>query len=397
MYFLGKAFKVRGALHGDENKPFLDHLEDLRVMVTKIVITLLVTTVGCWIFHTQLIDIMSRPVHKVWEKKQEKKLPDSLTTDQWEEAKQVHATLQGLTDIQKAQFFIAHEDDLLEERVNVAGYFKAAVLLTDKDDRKKWAEELEGVEDSERELLLDVIDKEPEADLNAKSKVVEMKSLKPTETFMLAFKLSFFAGLAISMPLNIWFVLQFVLPGLKEREKKVMWPAILSGGGLFLLGSTFAYFIVLPEALNFFFEFGTSMGVQNEWRIGEYISFVTQFTVIFGLAFELPVLIMALVKVGLLHYQVMSTTRLYALLGVTVLAAVITPTGDMLTLSMLVVPMYLLYEICIVLAFFDARKQRKKEEKEEKESGGRSHPELNSAIGAVTIGSSIEHMIMTVS
>ena len=105
MFFLGKVFKVRGKLHGDEEKPFLEHLEDLRIMVTRVVITLLIATIGSWVFHKQLVDIMSKPVYDVWENRQGKKLPDHISTDRWERIKDVHEKIQFLTPEQRQQFY----------------------------------------------------------------------------------------------------------------------------------------------------------------------------------------------------------------------------------------------------------------------------------------------------
>jgi Tat protein translocase TatC len=191
-----------------------------------------------------------------------------------------------------------------------------------------------------------------------------MSALKPTETFMLSMKLSFFGGIVLSFPLLLFYILQFVLPGLHANEKRVLWPAMSVGFGLFLCGALFAYFVVLPRALEFFYGWSDGLGVSNDWRIGEYISFATQFTLLFGLSFELPVVVMVLVKLGLLTYETMSSTRMYAVLAIFVIAALITPTPDAFTLLLMALPMIGLYELCIWLAWFDRRRLRIEEEKE---------------------------------
>jgi hypothetical protein len=124
---------------------------------------------------------------------------------------------------------------------------------------------------------------------------------------------------------------------------------------------------VLPRALLFFSEWGGNLGVSNDWRIGEYISFATQFTLLFGLSFELPVVVMVFVKLGLLSYEMMSRTRSYAIHAIFVTAAVITPTPDAFTLMLMALPMLFLYEICIWLAWLDRRKNRIAEEQEARE------------------------------
>lgn len=184
---------------------------------------------------------------------------------------------------------------------------------------------------------------------------------------MLSIKLALFAGIVLSFPLLLLFTLQFVLPGLKQNEKRALWPAMAIGFGLFLGGVLFSYFFVLPKVLDFFYNYSQEMGVTNEWRIGYYISFATQFTLIFGLAFELPVVVMTLVKLGILNYEIMRNTRSYAILAIVVIAALITPTPDVATLAFLAVPMILLYEICIWLSYFYKRKEREEELREREE------------------------------
>jgi Tat protein translocase TatC len=212
-----------------------------------------------------------------------------------------------------------------------------------------------------------MLEKGANPDIDTRGNLQMMSALNPTEPFMLSMKLAFFAGIVVSFPLLLMYILQFVLPGLHQHERGVLWPALAIGFGLFLLGVCFAYFVVLPRALVFFFEWGLQMGVSNDWRIGLYITFATQFTLLFGLSFELPVVVMVFVKLGLLTYESMSRTRPHAILAIVVIAAIITPTPDAFTLLLMAGPMVLLYEMCIWLAYFDNRKARRAEEAEERE------------------------------
>ena len=228
--------------------------------------------------------------------------------------------------------------------------------------------EQKAIDDLKAQLLaLMEEEKRPDAAIDSKGKLVLMQALNPTEGFMLSIKLALFAGIIISFPLLLYFLLQFILPGLKNNEKKALWPALIIGFGLFIGGVLFSYFFVLPKVLDFFYNYSQEMGVTNEWRIGYYISFATQFTLIFGLGFELPVVVMTMVRLGLLNYEIMKNTRSYAVLAIIVIAAVITPTPDAFTLLLLAGPMIILYEICIWLAFFHNRKQREAELAEEAE------------------------------
>jgi Tat protein translocase TatC len=259
------------------------------------------------------------------------------------------------------------DNEQLRYYAQTATYYRASLLIEDLAKRKKYIENFPEIDQETKDLLIILAEKQPSAALDAKGSVVYMQSLKPTETFMLAIKLSVFAGIIISFPFLLYFILQFVLPGLKKNERKALWPALIIGFGLFLTGVFFCYFLVLPKALDFFFTYSSGMGVENEWRIGDYITFTTQFTLIFGLAFELPVVVMTLVKIGLLSYQTMSNTRSYAVLTIFLVGAIITPTGDALTLSLLAIPMCLLYEICIWLAYFNRKKELAAEALEEAE------------------------------
>ena len=194
-----------------------------------------------------------------------------------------------------------------------------------------------------------------------------MSTLNPPESFTLSIKLALYAGIVISFPFLLFFLAEFILPGLHNHEKKLMAPALLIGFGLFLTGVLFSYFVVTPRALEFFSNYTENLGMENDWRIGYYVAFVTQLTLVFGLCFELPVVVMALVKLELLSYEMMRNTRPYAIVIIFFVSALITPTTDVITLFMLGAPMTVLYEICIWLAYFSNRKQRKIEAKEEAE------------------------------
>jgi len=387
MLYLGKLFKLRGKSHGDEEKPLLEHLEDLRNMLFGIVLTLVISTVSCWIFHTQLLDIIRKPIHAVWSQKQNDKLPEGVNIDTWEKAKLAAVYSRDMTPDQKTVLYNKLEDEheQIELYISLVSFYQSSSLIEDDDKKIEFVNELPDISEQQRSVLLKLVKQGPATELNAKSRVVDMRSLKPTETFMLAMKLSFFAGLVISFPILLYFILRFILPGMKNNEKRALWPAMLVGFILFLSGVFFSYYLVLPRALEFFLDFGVKMGVVNEWKIGDYIAFATQFTLIFGLAFELPVVVMALVKIGLLNYDSMSNTRSYAIVTILIIAAFITPTGDIPTLLLLAIPMCILYEICIWLAYFIRKKERKAEALEYQDTGMVYTPRIAAVPGAISV------------
>jgi sec-independent protein translocase protein TatC len=139
-------------------------------------------------------------------------------------------------------------------------------------------------------------------------------------------------------------------------EKRFLFPAIAVSFALFLIGVFCCYFWLLPKTILFFFHDTQSLGWSPMWTVQQYYSFVTRFVLGFGLAFELPVVVLALVKFGLVTYEFMARTRPYAIVLIFVLATIITPTPDVLTLIALSLPMCLLYESCIWIAWFMQRK-----------------------------------------
>ena len=209
MSILGHLFKLRDNANkaknpGDEEKPFLEHLDDLRRMIMKIVITLLVTTTLAFVFNKQLLDIVNYPL--------------------------------ASADI-------------------------------------------------------------PEVARKATSVI------KPTEAFTVTLKICFYAGIIASFPLLLLFIGEFVFPGLNEKEKKLIVPTLLAGSLLFVGGVLFAYYGVNRRALEFFYHFGRNWGIESDLRFQYHVGFITQLTLVFGLCFELPVVVMAFVKLELLSYR----------------------------------------------------------------------------------------------
>eukprot|EP00903_Cladosiphon_okamuranus_P003862 g3860.t1 len=307
------------------------------------------------------------------------------SVEDWNAAKDLERVAAGLGDAERAVFYFSLGKPDLEFHARSVALLRAAKMLPE-EERGAFVKELP-VDEPMKKQLLALLDSDPNVDSSSESNIRMMSALKPTETFMLSMKLAFFAGIVLAFPLLLMFVLQFVLPGLHEKEKKILWPAMTIGFGLFLIGVLFSYFFVLPRALLFFYEWSGDLGVSNDWRIGEYISFATQFTLLFGLSFELPVVVMVLVKLGLLSYDTMARTRTYAIVAIYIAAALITPTPDIMTLNLMALPMLLLYEICIWLAWLDRKKAREEAEREEAEylqeriRRGRSHEDREVAAG----------------
>ena len=188
------------------------------------------------------------------------------------------------------------------------------------------------------------------------SQIGTLKALGITDSLVISFHLAFYAGIVLSFPLLLYFLAEFVLPALTAVEKRFLLPAIFVSFALFLLGVFACYFWLLPKTILFFFRDTESLGWEPNWTVQQYYSFVTRFTIGFGVAFELPVVVLALVRFGLLTYKFMARTRPYAVVLIFILATIITPTPDVLTLIAMSLPMCLLYESCIWIAWLMERR-----------------------------------------
>src|SRR5438046_7621926 len=184
-----------------------------------------------------------------------------------------------------------------------------------------------------------------------------LKALGITDSIVISFHLAFYAGIVVSFPVLLYFLAEFVLPALTAVEKRFLFPAIGVSFALFLIGVACCYYWLLPKTILFFFRDTQSLGWEPMWTVQQYYSFVTRFVLGFGLAFELPVVVLALVYFGLVTYQFMARTRPYAVVLIFILAAIIAPTPDLLTLIAMGLPMFLLYESCIWVAWLMERRE----------------------------------------
>lgn len=188
---------------------------------------------------------------------------------------------------------------------------------------------------------------------------VTLLNLSPAGGFMVAFQLAIYGGILIASPLIIYFVGQFVFPALKMKEKKYVYRGMGIGTGLFLTGVSFCYFVLMPFALNASQKYSQWLGIgADQWTAELYISFVCKFMLGMGLGFELPVVLLILVKLGILDYAKLKAFRKYMFVINLVLGAVLT-TPEVLTQILMAVPLQILYEITIIIAWYWERKEKK--------------------------------------
>jgi len=175
------------------------------------------------------------------------------------------------------------------------------------------------------------------------------------EAFLTYLKVSFFAGVVVAIPVIFYQLWKFVVPGLFEKEKKYMLPFVISASVFFLLGASFAFYIVFPFGFRFFLGFSTDH-IYALPTLREYLTLVTKLLLAFGLTFELPVIVFFLAKMGIVNYHMLSRKRKYAILIVVIMAAILTP-PDVISQVLLALPLMALYEVSIWIAYVINRQQ----------------------------------------
>lgn len=185
---------------------------------------------------------------------------------------------------------------------------------------------------------------------------VFLQTLDPAETLKLSFTLAFVLGAAFMIPYVLYEVWKFVQPGLTGKERKWLLPVVISGTALFIAGVSFAFFVVIPFMLDFFWTYSLSLGVMPAWTFAHYINFMLGTLVAFGIAFELPVATSILAVLGIINAAQLVTARRYAIFIICVLSAVLTP-SDVMSMVLMAVPLILLYEVAIILARLIGRRK----------------------------------------
>jgi len=184
----------------------------------------------------------------------------------------------------------------------------------------------------------------------------ELQTLSPAEAFSAHLNLSLTAGILVSSPVIFYQFWRFVSPGLFEKEKRTAVRAAFVSALLFLAGAAFAWFLMLGPAVNVFRSFETG-NIVGHWSLANYISFLGRFIMVFGIAFQLPVLILMLVRLGIITPDNLAKYRRHIIVGLLIAAAILTP-PDPLTQVMLTLPLYLLFELSLLAARAGYRKKK---------------------------------------
>ena len=188
------------------------------------------------------------------------------------------------------------------------------------------------------------------------------------EAFLTNVKVAFFTAAFISFPFLSFQIWSFISPGLLKKEKKISLPSLIAIPFLFLLGAAVVYYLISPIAWKFFLSFQTSqadsINITLQPKLNDYLSLMMTFSFAFGLAVQLPVILLLLVRVGVLTIQQLVSFRKYAIVLAFIFAAIITPPDPFSQIS-LALPVIILYEVSILISRFLSKKDKKKDKKED--------------------------------
>ncbi len=182
------------------------------------------------------------------------------------------------------------------------------------------------------------------------------------ETFITYLKVAFFAAIFLGSPVLLIQIYKFIAPGLYKNEKKAILPYLISTPILFLLGGILVYYLVMPLAIKFFLSFEStgspsSLPIQLEAKVNEYLSLIMRLIFAFGISFQLPILLNLLARIGVVNSTYLKKTRRYFIVIIFTVAAILTP-PDPITQIGLAIPLLLLYELSIITVKFTENKNK---------------------------------------
>jgi sec-independent protein translocase protein TatC len=316
-------FESEHSGHGEEGGPvksFIDHLEDLRWVLIKSAVTLTVAMLLCLVAGNYVVDVLKWPLTRA-------KVGFPGTN-------QVVTVTYGTNKLGTFQLD-ADQGKSLNLGSNRFVAVEVAPLTLGTNQVLGWRQN-------------------PDAELAASAQKlkIDLINLSPAGGFYVAFQVALYGGSVLAAPFIFYFVISFIFPALKMREQKYVYRAIFFGGGLFLAGVSFCYFALMPVALSASQMYSNWLGFgATQWRAEDYISFICKFMLGMGLGFELPVVLLTLVKIGVLNYRTLRAMWRYMIVIVLVLGGLLT-TPEVITQVMMAVPLYGLYEISVWIAWY---------------------------------------------
>lgn len=176
---------------------------------------------------------------------------------------------------------------------------------------------------------------------------LDLVNIEVTAQFMIHMKMAFLCAIVLTFPYVIFKIWQFIAPALYDHERRKVRNAFLFASGLFYVGVVIGYALIFPLMLNFFADYQVSNSVPNMFSLSSYISLLTSMVITFGIVFEFPTIVALLSTIGVISKEGMRKYRRHAICAIVILAAVITPSGDPFSLTVVAIPLYLLYEFSV--------------------------------------------------
>ncbi len=315
-------------IEGGPVKSFLDHLEDLRWVLIKSLAALGIGMLICLIAGDRVVNILKRPLRNA-------KVSFQGTNEVWTVSWGTNILkVFKLTDDQQQQFgngperYKAWKIDLQPNSTN--GFFMT--LVPDRNTDPHIAQRMN----------------------------TTLVNLSPVGGFWVALQVSMYGGTLLASPFIFYFIAGFIFPALRMKEKHYVYRGLGFGLVLFSMGVSFCYFILMPIALAASAMYSNWLGFEaNQWRAEDYISFVCKFMLGMGIGFQMPVVLLTLVKIGVLNYTILSKMRRYMIVINLVLGALLT-TPEVITQVMMAIPLQMLYEISVWIAWYWERRDRKR-------------------------------------
>ena len=305
---------------GGPVKSFLEHLEDFRWLLVKCAITLGLAMLVCLIGANYVIGIIKWPLTRA------------------------KVTFPGTNQVATVSFGTNHLATLT--------ITPEQQQLLDTGSNRFVSVVVEPLTLGTNRVLGWRVNDDPAAIADLQRMHIELVNLTPAGGFFVAFQVAFYGGMVLSAPVLLYFIAAFVFPALRFKERKYIYRALFIGGGLFLVGVAFCYFILMPVALAASQMYSQWLGLgATQWRAEEYISFVCKFMLGMGLGFELPVVILTLVKIDVLSYTTLRKMWRYMIVINLILGALLT-TPEVITQVLMAGPLYLLYEVTVWIAWY---------------------------------------------
>ena len=321
---------------GGPVKSFLEHLEDLRWVLIKSIASLGVAVLVCLIGGNYVVEILKRPLRHA--------------RFSYPGTNQVVTVLLGTNHL--GVFPLNPEE---QRRLDIGTNRFVAVRI-------------EPTTIGTNNVISWKVDNDPALVQRSQMLNIDLINLSPAQGFFVAFQVALYGGFVLASPFIFYYVAAFVFPALRMREKHYVYRGLGFGIGLFMIGVLFCYFALMPLALAASQKYSQWLGfAATQWKADEYISFVCKFMLGMGLGFEMPVVILTLVKIGILNYRILAAGRKYMIVINLVLGGLLT-TPEVITQVIMFLPLQILYEISVWIAWYWERNEKRRLEAEESSS-----------------------------